>query len=148
MRGPIGTGILRTVELYLVRISCLVQFYAMSRWAPTHNCAWAHAHTLIRSYLARLPSTLWRHYKNCLVCKNALYKALPSTRNFFSFYVKRRKRRGHGECKIALIFGANIVSRTSLCSHKLIQTRINVWNNLLCKVLREIQSLKLLSYTN
>ena len=27
-------------------------------------------------------------------------------------------------------FWRNIVSRTSLCLHKLIQTRINVWNNL------------------
>ena len=46
MRGPIGTRILRRVEVYLVRISCLVQFCAMSRRAP--------AHTLIMPHVARL----------------------------------------------------------------------------------------------
>ena len=44
--------------------------------------------------------------------------------------LSKGRKKGYGECEIVLIFRGNIVSRTSLCLHKLIQTRINVWNNL------------------
>ena len=68
-----------------------------------------------------------------LICKMLILFLTHFIMSLFSICngnLFKREKKGYGECEIVLIVGGNIVSRTSLCLYKLIQTRINVWNNL------------------
>ena len=65
-----------------------------------------------------------------LICKILILFLTHSIMSLFSICNGNLFKRGYGECEIVLIFGGNIVSRTSLCLYKLIQTRINVWIDL------------------